>query len=69
MCSAAYWVASQARAIYATPLRHLQALRELTTPEVAEKWFAHSAQGQPVENTLTYDRKNRRVLLNGAEVK
>jgi len=42
--------------------------RELTTPEVAEKWFSIlPTQGQ-WENTLRYDRKTRRVILNGVEV-
>ena len=41
--------------------------RELTTPEVAEKWFnILSKQGQ-WKNTLRYDRKKRRVILNGVE--
>jgi hypothetical protein len=41
--------------------------RELTTPEVAEKWFnILSKQGQ-WENTLRYDSKKRRVILNGVE--
>jgi hypothetical protein len=43
--------------------------RELTTPEVAEKWFAILPTDGQWENTLTYDRKKRRVILNGAEVK
>jgi integrase len=43
--------------------------RELTTPEVAEKWFAILPKDGQWENTLTYDRKKRRVTLNGAEVK
>jgi integrase len=43
--------------------------RELTTPEVAEKWFAILPKDGQWENTLTYDRKKRRVILNGAEVK
>jgi len=41
--------------------------RELSTPEVAEKWFnILSKQGQ-WKNTLRYDRKKRRVILNGVE--
>jgi len=43
--------------------------RELTTPEVAEKWFAILPKDGQWENTLTYDRKKRRVILNGAEIK
>jgi integrase len=43
--------------------------RELTTPDVAEKWFAILPKDGQWENTLTYDRKKRRVILNGAEVK
>jgi integrase len=43
--------------------------RELTTPEVAKKWFAILPKDGQWENTLTYDRKKRRVILNGAEVK
>ncbi len=43
--------------------------RELTTPEVAEKWFAILPKDGQLENTLTYDRKKRRVILNGAEIK
>ena len=43
--------------------------RELTTPEVAEKWFSILPKEGQWENTLRYDRKKRRVILNGAEVK
>ena len=43
--------------------------RELTTPEVAEKWFSILPKHGQWENTLRYDRKKRRVILNGAEVK
>lgn len=43
--------------------------RELTTPEVAEKGFAILPKDGQWENTLTYDRKKRRVILNGAEIK
>jgi hypothetical protein len=42
--------------------------RELTTPEVAAKWFGILPKDGQWENTLTYDRKKRRVILNGAEV-
>jgi hypothetical protein len=41
--------------------------RELTTPEVAEKWFAILPKHTQWENTLRYDRKKRRVILNGVE--
>ena len=43
--------------------------RELTTPEVAEKWFAILPKDGQWENTLTYDRKKRRVILIGTEIK
>ena len=39
--------------------------RELTTPEVAEKWFSILPKDGQQENTLRYDRKKRRVILNG----
>jgi hypothetical protein len=42
--------------------------RELTTPEVAEKWFSILPKHGQWENTLRYDRKKRRVSLNGVEV-
>ena len=41
--------------------------RELTTPEVAEKWFSILPKHGQWENTLRYDRKKRRVILNGVE--
>ena len=41
--------------------------RELTTPEVAEKWFSILPKQGQWENTLSYDRKKRRVILNGVE--
>ena len=41
--------------------------RELTTPEVAEKWFSILPKEGQWENTLSYDRKKRRVILNGVE--
>jgi hypothetical protein len=41
--------------------------RELTTPEVAEKWFGIMPNEGQWENTLSYDRKKRRVILNGIE--
>ena len=39
--------------------------RELTTPEVAEKWFSILPKDGQWENTFRYDRKKRRVILNG----
>jgi hypothetical protein len=42
--------------------------RELTTPEVAEKWFGILPKHAQWENTFIYDRKKRRVILNGVEV-
>ncbi len=41
--------------------------RELTTPEVAKKWFGILPKEGQWENTLRYDRKRRRVILNGVE--
>ena len=41
--------------------------RELTTPEVAEKWFSILPKHVQWENTLRYDRKKRRLILNGVE--
>jgi len=41
--------------------------RELTTPEVAEKWFSILPKEGQWKNTLRYDRKKRRVILNGVE--
>jgi hypothetical protein len=41
--------------------------RELTTPEVAEKWFGILPKHTQWKNTLRYDRKKRRVILNGVE--
>ena len=41
--------------------------RELTTPEVAEKWFSILPKDGQWENTLRYDRKKRRQILNGVE--
>jgi hypothetical protein len=46
----------------------LKHYRELTTPEVAEKWFSILPKGGQWENTLRYDRKKRRVIFNGVEV-
>ncbi|MFU8894098.1 MAG: tyrosine-type recombinase/integrase [Luteolibacter sp.] len=43
--------------------------RELTTPEVAEKWFSILPKDGQWENTLRYDRKKRRMILNGVETK
>jgi integrase len=41
--------------------------RELTTPEVAEKWFSILPKEGQWENTLRYDRKRRRVILKGVD--
>lgn len=41
--------------------------RELTTPKVAEKWFGILPKDGQWENTFSYDRKKRRVILNGIE--
>ena len=41
--------------------------RELTTEEQAEKWFGIMPKEGQWENTLSYDRKKRRVILNGIE--
>jgi hypothetical protein len=41
--------------------------RELTTEEQAEKWFSIMPKEGQWENTLSYDRKKRRVTLNGIE--
>jgi hypothetical protein len=41
--------------------------RELTTPEVAKKWFGILPKEGQWENTLRYDRKKRQVILNGIE--
>jgi integrase len=41
--------------------------RELTTPNVAEKWFSILPKEGQWNNTLRYDRKKRRVILNGVE--
>ena len=41
--------------------------RELTTPEVAEKWFAILPKEGQWENSLRYDRKKRRVILIGVD--
>jgi integrase len=41
--------------------------RELTTPDVAEKWFSILPKDGQWNNTLRYDRKKRRVILNGVE--
>jgi integrase len=41
--------------------------RELTTPNVAEKWFSILPKDGQWANTLRYDRKKRRVILNGVE--
>ena len=41
--------------------------RELTSEEQAEKWFGIMPKEGQWENTLSYDRKKRRVILNGIE--
>jgi len=41
--------------------------RELTTEEWAEKWFSIMLKVGQWENTLSYDRKKRRLILNGIE--
>ena len=41
--------------------------RELTTPEGAEKWFSILPKHAQWENTLRYDSKKRRLILNGVE--
>jgi integrase len=41
--------------------------RELTTEEQAEKWFSIMPKEGQWQNTLSYDRKKRRVILNGSE--
>ncbi len=41
--------------------------RELTTEEQAVKWFGIMPKEGQWENTLSYDRKKRRVILNGIE--
>jgi integrase len=41
--------------------------RELTTEEQAVKWFSIMPKEGQWENTFRYDRKKRRVLLNGIE--
>jgi hypothetical protein len=41
--------------------------RELTTEEQVEKWFSIMPEVGQWENTLSYDRKKRRVILNGIE--
>lgn len=41
--------------------------RELATPNVAEKWFSILPKDGQWNNTLRYDRKKRRLILNGVE--
>ena len=41
--------------------------RELTTPDAAAKWFSILPKDGQWKNTLRYDRKKRRVILNGVE--
>jgi hypothetical protein len=40
---------------------------ELTTPEVAKKWFGILPKEGQWQNALRYDSKKRRVILNGIE--
>jgi len=42
--------------------------RELTTEEQAQKWFGIIPKDGQWENTHSYDRKKRRVTLNGKVV-
>jgi hypothetical protein len=41
--------------------------RELTTEGQAEKWFSIMPKEGQWKNNLSYDRKKRRVILNGIE--
>jgi hypothetical protein len=41
--------------------------RDLTTEELAVKWFSIMPKVGQWENTLSYDRKKRWVILNGIE--
>jgi hypothetical protein len=41
--------------------------RELTTEEQAEKWLSIMPKVGQWEKTLSYDRKKRRLILNGIE--
>jgi hypothetical protein len=41
--------------------------RELTTPEVAEKWFGIMPKEGQWENTFRYDRRTRTVTLPDSE--
>jgi hypothetical protein len=41
--------------------------RELTIEELAAKWFGILPKEGQWENTFRYDRKQRRVILNGIE--
>jgi hypothetical protein len=47
--------------------RKFKNYRELTTEAQAEKWFSIMPKDGQWENTLRYDRKKRRVILNGIE--
>jgi hypothetical protein len=51
----------------ATRRRSSSRYRELTSEEQAEKWFGIMPKEGQWENTLSYDRKKRRVILNGIE--
>jgi integrase len=39
--------------------------RELTTEEQAEKWFSIMPKKEQWQNTFTWDRRNKRITLNG----
>ena len=39
--------------------------RELTTEDEADKWFGILPKGGQMENTLVWDRRNKRFTLNG----
>ena len=41
--------------------------RELATEDAADQWFGILPKDGQWNNTLRYDRKNRRVILNGVE--
>ena len=41
--------------------------RDLTNEEQAENWFSIMPKVVQWENTLSYDCKKRRVILNGIE--
>jgi hypothetical protein len=41
--------------------------RELATEDLADQWFGILPKDDQWNNTLRYDRKKRRVILNGVE--